>query len=62
METIIEIVVGLFEIIIDCIESKLYKKKRQGITIPKLGIEYDLWLDFYISIFEIKQFEFAEMY
>lgn len=30
METIIEIVVGLFEIIIDCIESKLYKKKDKG--------------------------------
>ena len=30
METIIEIVVGSFEIIIDCIESKLYKKKDKG--------------------------------
>jgi len=30
METIIEIVIGLFEIIIDCIESKLYKKKDKG--------------------------------
>lgn len=37
METIIEIVVGLFEIIIDCIESKLYKRKKTKDNDSEIG-------------------------